>query len=292
MTERGIGIAVAKGWLAVASRDAARVQRGANAAAGVAALVAPVQALAPRAVVLEATGGHERLVATARDAADIPVAIVNPLRGRHFARSTGTLAKTAALDARMLALLGTRMQPDPRPRPDEPSQELAAWLARRRQLGDLQSAERNRRSSVAPRRRSGVDAHRAGLAGQIAELDREVEQTVREDPATQAKAALVRTIPGIGPVVAAPLVGQVPERGRLTRRQSAALAGVAPRHRDSGKRQGPRAIWGGRGAVRARLSMAVVGGIPPIPSSTPSLTGSVPRGKPRRWRWWPAGASC
>jgi transposase len=282
MTERWIGIDVAKGWLDVASTTEARVQRFPNDAAGVAALRDLLTAPAPHLVVLEATGGHERLVATTLEGAGIPVAVVNPLQVRHFARSTGKLAKTDALDAAMLALFGERMQPEPRPQPDATTQDLASLLARRRQLVDMQTAERNRRPTVAPRLRPGLDAHLDWLGEQIAELDRAVEETTKEDPATQAKATLLRSIPSIGPVVAATLVGLLPELGTLDRRQIAALVGVAPLNRDSGTRTGGRHIWGGRGAVRAMLYMAVVSGIVHNPVLKPFYQRLRTQGKPTK----------
>ena len=277
-----IGIDVAKGWLDVANSSAERVVRFANDAAGVAALVAALQGRSPRLVVLEATGGHERVAATALAEAGLAVAVVNPLQVRHFARSTGKLAKTDALDAQVLALFAERMQPEPRPRPTATSQEVASLLARRRQLQEMQTAERNRRPTVAPRLRPGLDAHLAWLKEQIAELDRELEETVQDDPATQAKAALLRSIPSIGPVVAATLVGLLPELGTLDRRQLAALVGVAPLNRDSGKRTGGRSIWGGRSAVRAMLYMATVSGIVHNPLLQPLYDRLCARGKPTK----------
>jgi transposase len=281
MTERWVGIDVAKGWLDVASATEARVTRWANDAAGVAALLATLAAPAPRLVVVEATGGYEGLVVAALEAAGISVAIVNPRQVRDLARSTGKLAKTDTLDARLLALCAARTQPEPRSRPDATSQELAALLARRRQLQEMQSAELNRRPTVAPRLRPGVDAHLDWLAEQIRELDREIEQTVAEDPATQAKAALLRTIPGIGPVVAPTLVGLLPELGTLSRQQIAALVGVAPLNRDGGTRRGPRQIWGGRAAVRTALSMASLSAIR-HPVIKPFYQQLKQRGKPTK----------
>jgi transposase len=277
-----IGIDVAKGWLDVARSDAARVARFANDGAGVVALIADVAPQAPRLVALEATGGHERLVAAALEAAGIAVAVVNPLQVRHFARATGKLAKTDALDAQLLALYGERMQPEPRPRPDETTQELASLLARRRQLQEMQTAEGNRRPSVAPRLRPALDAHLDWLREQIAELDRLLEETVQADPATQAKAAVLRTISGIGPVVATTLVGLLPELGTLSRRQIAALAGVAPLNRDSGTRSGSRTIWGGRASVRSMLYMAVVSGIAHNPLLKPFYPRLCAQGKPTK----------
>jgi transposase len=275
-----IGIDVAKDWLDVARAGERQVARVANDAAGIASLVVTLHDCAPQLVVLEATGGYERLAVTALQAAGLAVAVVNPLQVRHFARSTGKLAKTDALDAQMLALYGERMQPEPRRQPDATSEELASLLARRRQLVEIQTAERNRRATTAPRLRPGLDEHLGWLAKQIAELDREVQQTIAADPAIQAKASMLRTIPGIGPVVAATLVGLLPELGTLDRRQIAALAGLAPLNRDSRQRSGGRRIWGGRGAVRAMLYMATVTGIVHNPLLKPLYARLCARGKP------------
>jgi transposase len=276
-----IGIDVAKGWLDVASSTEARVERFANDAAGSHAVAAALTARRPQLVVLEATGGHERLVAATLEAAGLPVAVVNPLSVRHFARSTGKRAKTDTLDARMLALFAERMQPAPRPRPDETSQELASLLARRRQLLEMQTAEKNRRETIAAPLRPGLDEHLDWLRQQIAELDRRLERAVQEDPATQTKVELLRTIPGIGKLGAPTLVGLLPELGTLGRRQIAALAGVAPLNRDSGTRTGARSIWGGRGVVRAALYMASLSAIR-HPAFQPFYAQLKQRGKPTK----------
>ncbi len=287
-----IGIDVAKDWLDVAGAGQRRVQRFANDAAGVAALVGRLHDQPAQRVVLEATGGYERLAVTALQAAGQAVAVVNPLQVRHFARSTGKLAKTDALDAQMLALFGERMQPDPRPQPDATSQELASLLTRRRQLVEIQTAERNRRATTPSPLRAGLEEHLVWLDEQIAALDRQVHETVAEDPATHTKASVLRTIPSIGPVVAATLVGFLPELGTLDRRQIAALVGVAPLNRDSGQRSGGRRIWGGRGMVRAMLYMATVSGIVHNPLSSRSTTDSVRAANRPKWRWWPVCVSC
>jgi transposase len=277
-----IGIDVAKGWLDVARSDAEHVDRFANDAAGVAALLAELTPRAPQLVVLEATGGHERLVAVALEDSEVPVAVVNPLSVRHFARATGKLAKTDARDAQMLALYGERMRPEPRPRPDAATEEMASLLARRRQLQEMQTAEKNRRPMVAPRLRPALDEHLEWLAEQIAELDRALQETVQADPTTQAKATVLRSIPGIGPVVATTLLGLLPELGTLGRRQIAALAGVAPLNRDSGTRTGPRTIWGGRASVRSMLYMAVVSGLVHNPLLKPFYQRLRAQGKPTK----------
>jgi transposase len=200
---------------------------------------------------------------------------------RDFARASGRLAKTDALDAQVLAWSGARLPPTLRPQPAALSQDVASLLARRRQLQEMQTAEQNRRPTRAPRLRPGLDAHLEWLKEQMADLDRELEQTVQADPEGQAKAALLRSIPGIGKVGAPLLLGLLPELGTLDRRQIAALVGVAPLNRDSGKRRGPRTIWGGRAAVRTALSMASLSAIR-HPACKPFYTQLKQRGKPTK----------
>jgi transposase len=230
----------------------------ANDAAGIATLVADLTARAPQLIVLEATGGHETALTAALVAAGLAVAVVNPRQVRDFARATGQLAKSDALDARVLALFAQRVQPTPRPLPDETAQELAALLARRRQLLEMRGAEQNRRPTLAPRLRPALDAHLVWLSQQITELDADLDQTLRASPVWRAKEELLRSIPGAGPVVARTLLGELPELGALDRWEAAALAGVAPLNQDSGQRQGKRRVWGGRAPVRAALYMAVI----------------------------------
>ena len=259
--ELWIGIDVAKAWLDVASTSEERVQRVANDEPGIAALVAELTARAPRLVVLEATGGHETLVAAALAGAGLPVAVVNPRQVRDFAKATGRLAKTDALDAQTLARFAQRIQPPVRPLPAETTQELASLLARRRQLLAMRTAEGNRRPSLPPRLCPALEEHLAWLTTQIAVLDADLDRTLRESPLWQAKATLLRSIPGIGPVVSTTLLGCLPELGTLSRQEVAALAGVAPLNCDSGTRTGARHIWGGRASVRTALYMAVICGI-------------------------------
>ena len=256
--ERWIGIDVAKAWLDVARGDDAPVARVANDADGIAALVAELSERVPQLVVLEATGGYERAAATALAVAGIPVAVVNPRQVRDFAKATGQLAKTDALDARVLARFAQGVQPPARPLPDAVAEELASLLARRRQLLEMRVAEQNRRPTLAPRLRPALDAHVVWLSQQLAALDEELDRTLRESPVWREKEGPLRSIPGIGPVVARTLLGELPELGTLDRWEAAALAGVAPLAQDSGRRQGTRRTWGGRAAVRAALYMAAV----------------------------------
>jgi transposase len=275
-----IGIDVAKAWLDVASDASEAVQRFANDAEGITTLVTALTAQAPQLIVLEATGGQETALTAALASAGAPVAVVNPRQVRDFARATGQLAKTDALDARLLARFAARVQPVVRPLPDATAQELAALVARRRQLLEMRTAERNRRPSVAPRLRPRLDEHLTWLSQQIAELDRELEQTLRDSPVWQAKEDLLRSVPGIGPVVARTLLAELPELGTLDRHQVAALAGVAPLNCDSGQRSGSRHIWGGRAPVRSALYMAVVCGIRCNPVIRPCYRRLREAGKP------------
>lgn len=275
-----IGIDVAKASLEVASSGEVRTWQVTNDEAGIATLVADLTARAPRLVVLEATGGHERAVTAALAAADVPVAVVNPRQVRDFAKATGQLAKSDALDARLLALFAERVQPPVRPLPDVVAQELAALLARRRQLLEMRTAEHNRRPSLTPRLRPGLDAHVTWLSQQIAAVDRELDQTLRNSPVWREKEELLRSIPGIGAVVARTLLGDLPELGTLTRWEVAALAGVAPLNADSGTRQGQRRTWGGRATVRAALYMAAVVASRWNPAITPLYDRLRDQGKP------------
>jgi transposase len=275
-----IGIDVAKAWLDVASSTAERPWRVANDDDGIVALVADLTARAPRLVVLEATGGHERAVTAALTVAGIPVAVVNPRQVRDFARATGQLAKSDALDARVLALFAARVQPTPRPLPDATAQELAALLARRRQVLEMRVAEQNRRPSLPAPLRPGLDAHVTWLSQQLADLDAELDRTLRASPAWRAKEDLLRSIPGIGPVVARTLLGELPELGTCDRWEVAALAGVAPLNADSGTRRGKRCTWGGRASVRAALYMAAVSASRHNPVIRPYYRRLRDQGKP------------
>jgi transposase len=253
-----IGIDVAKAWLDVARSDTETGARYANTDAGIAALRAALQADAPAGIVLEATGGYEQLTVQQLWAAGLPVAVINPERARSFARAAGRRAKTDAIDARMLAHFGAKLQPAAQPPPEETSAAVGDLVTRRRQLQEMLTAEQNRRERAPARLRPGIDAHLAWLRQHLAELEREVAQVIAADPATAAKAKALRAIPGIGPVVVATLLGALPELGTLRRQEVAALVGVAPINRDSGGRTGVRAIAGGRRASRAPLSMAAL----------------------------------
>ena len=226
---------------------------------GLAALVERLRAFDPYLVVLEATGGFEVTVAAAVVAAEIPLAVVNPRQIRDFARATGQLAKTDALDAKAIARFAEAVRPEPRPVPDAQARALGELVARRRQIVEMMTAERNRRRQLTSWRLiKSVERLLAVLQQELSELEQELDQGIRGTPAWRARDELLRSVPGVGNVVARTLIADLPELGRLDRKQIAALVGVAPLNRDSGKMRGKRTTWGGRAKVRCALYMAAL----------------------------------
>jgi transposase len=257
-----VGIDVAKAELVVAVRPGGARWAVANDEPGRRTLVERLRAEPPQLVVLEATGGYELPAVAALVAAGLPVVVVNPRQVRDFARSTGQLAKTDALDASLLALFAERVQPPVRALPDAATQALDALVARRRQLVEMLVAEQNRlgmaRSNGDRQVTLSLTQTIAFLTRQLATTDREIGTMVRESPVWREREDLLRSVPGIGPVVARTLLAQLPELGRLDRRAIAKLVGVAPLNRDSGTWRGRRTIHGGRASVRAAIYMAAL----------------------------------
>ncbi len=253
-----VGIDVAKATLDVAARPSGEAWRAGNDEAGIAGVVARLRPLGPALIVLEATGGFETAVAAALAAAGLSVVVANPRQIRDFAKATGQLAKTDALDARVLALFAERVRPEPRALPDEAVRGLDALLTRRRQLLEMRTAEHNRLGFAPVAVRRDITQHIRWLDRRLRDVDSDLDQAIRTSPVWRAKEDLLRSVPGIGPVVSRTLLGELPELGTLTRKQIAALVGVAPRARDSGTLRGKRMVWGGRAPVRAALYMAAL----------------------------------
>src|SRR3982750_3091079 len=278
-----VGIDVAKHRLEVHLRPSGESFTINHGEEEVAALVERLGALAPALVVLEATGGLEVRLAATLAAAGLPVAVVDPRQVRAFARATGRLAKTDRLDAEAIARFAEAVRPPVRPLPDEATRPLGALVARRRQLLEMLVAERNRRHAADPALREGIDVHLRWLEEALAGIGRDLGTAVRESAAWRAKEELLRSVPGVGPVSARTLLAELPELGSLPRRQAAALVGVAPFSRDSGRMRGKRAIGGGRAALRACLYMAAVAA---VRGSNPVIAGfyeRLPRaGKPAK----------
>ena len=251
-----LGIDVSKATLDLAADDGGGVQQYANTADGITALVTAVQRVMPTLVVLEATGAYHRAVTAALGAAGVPTAVVNPRQVRDFARSTGQLAKTDRLDAHLLARYGAAVQPVPRALPDATTQELTALVDRRRQLVEMLVAERLRLATARPVVHPTLLEHIAFLERALTRADEDLAQRIDASPVWQAADALLQSVPGIGPQTSRMLLTHLPELGRLNRREVAALAGVAPFARDSGKHRGLRRCWGGRKELRTLLYMA------------------------------------
>ena len=279
-----VGIDVAKAWLDVAVYPGGAAWRVRQEAEALAGLAAQLVALGPACVVLEATGGLELPVAGALGAAGLPVAVVNPRQVRDFARATGRLAKTDALDAGVLARFAAVVRPAARPLPDAAAQELGALVARRRQLSEMLQAERHRQAQAAlpAAVRAELREHVAWLTGRLAQLDRDLAELVQRSPLWRARDDLLRGVPGVGPVLATTLLAELPELGALSRRQVAALAGVAPLNRDSGTLRGRRVTWGGRGPLRRVLYMATVAAVRCNPALRPAYQRLVAAGKPKK----------
>jgi transposase len=230
-----------------------------NDADGIAALVARLGDLDPRGIVLEATGGIEMPLAVALVAAGLPPAVLNPSQAKAFALAIGQQAKTDAIDAKTLARYAQAIQPTPRPLPDDQARQLDALITRRRQLVDFRVAEKNRLALVTSAEvRTDLQAHITYLSDRIKELDEALATAVQASEVCKPKADLLRSGPGVGPVVAHTLLATMPELGTLTNRQISALAGLAPLARDSGTSHGRRSIRGGRADLRAVLYMAAV----------------------------------
>jgi transposase len=255
-----VGIDVAKAELIIAIRPSGDRWAVANDEAGLQTLLKRLRRPAPALVVLEATGGYERATVAALAAARLPVVVANPRQVRDFARATGQLAKTDRIDAETLALFAERVRPEPRALPDEAASALDALLTRRRQVLGMLVAERNRLEHALPAVRRGITQHIRWLERQLQEVDRDLDDSIQASPVWRAKENLLRSAPGVGPVLSRTLIGELPELGTLPRKQIAALAGVAPLARDSGTLKGKRLVWGGRAPVRAALYMGALVG--------------------------------
>lgn len=277
-----IGIDVSKAWLDVAVVSGEPWRAG-QSSEELSALAERLAALHPVLVVCEATGGLEAPLAAALNAAGVPVAVVNPRQVRDFARAMGILAKTDRGDASILAEFAQRVQPVPRPLRDEQAQELAALVARRRQLVEMITMESNRlHAERVPAVREDIAASLGELKARRQRLERELERTIKASPLWQETTALLCSVPGVGPVVSATLIAELPELGTLPRGAIAALVGVAPLARDSGTMRGARRIWGGRAAVRSALYMAALVATRHNPAIRLAYARLRARGKPAK----------
>jgi transposase len=253
-----VGIDVAQQEHVVYIRPTGRRITVENTPAGIDALVQDLHRQKPALVVLESTGGLEVPLVWALYVAGLPVVPINPRQMRDFAKASGVLAKTDKVDAQVIAHFAEAMKPTPRPVPDQDTQVAGALLARRRQLVEMITAEKNRLLRSLPAVQEQIQRHIVWLEQERDCIDTELTVRLEETPAWKARAAVLRSVPGVGPRVTQTLLIELPELGALKGKQISALVGVAPLSRDSGQKHGRRVVWGGRAVVRSALYMATL----------------------------------
>lgn len=253
-----VGVDISKSTLDVAVSNFREARQFANDDKGIGGAVCYIASLKPAGIILEATGGLEMPLAAALQAASLPVVIINPRQVRDFARATGALAKTDAIDARILALFGVRIKPQIRILPDKLTCEMGNLLTRRRQLVEMITAEHNRLLQADNDIHPGIEDHIKWLEEALSNINKDVEDRIKRSPSWHEKDTILKSVPGVGKVVSSTLLIELPELGKLNRRKIAALAGVAPMNRDSGTLRGKRTVWGGRAKLRSVLYMAAL----------------------------------
>jgi transposase len=254
-----VGIDVCKARLDVALLPRGEALSLTNDEEGIEALTEKLVEASATLVVLEATGGYERPLVAALAASQIAVAVLNPRQARDFAKATGRLAKTDKIDALVLARFAEAIRPTPKAPPEAEALEFQAILARRRQIIGMLVAEKNRLgASTSKKVRSRLEAHIRWLEKELARIDRDLEEVINQSPTFKENEALLRSVPGVGPVLSRTLLAELPELGSLSPRELSALVGVAPLNRDSGIFRGRRSVWGGRAKVREALYMGAL----------------------------------
>jgi transposase len=253
-----VGIDVSKERLDVHVRPAGTVLSYSRDAAGIDALIGELGGLALQLIAVEATGGFEEVVVASLAAAGLPVVVVNPAQVRAFASAIGRRAKTDPIDAAVIAHFAEATKPQVRPLPDAATQALADLVTRRRQIIQMIVAEGQREKRASPRARKSIMRLLKTLRAELADLDTEISETVRGSPLWREKEDLLASVPGVGPVTVRTMLAELPELGSLDRRKIAALVGLAPFTRQSGKWRGKSFIGGGRASVRAALFMAAM----------------------------------
>lgn len=252
------GVDVSKETLDIAVHPRQQFKSFRNNETGINGAVTYLKSISPTLVVMEATGGLETSLAAALSASGIPVAVINPRQVRDYAKSVGKLAKTDKIDAHIMADFAAVVHPESRPLADSQTQELKDILTRRSQLNEMITAEKNRLQRARKPLSDNIKAHIAWLEQELDEMDSNLHDFIQKSPIWREKDNLLRSIPGVGPVLSSTLLAELPELGSLNRKQIAALVGVAPLNRDSGKFRGKRSVWGGRAKVRTALYMAAL----------------------------------
>jgi transposase len=281
-SEEYVGIDVSKHRLDVAVLGQKVTTAAANTKRGITALVSQMHQINPKLIVVEATGGYEELLVLELYAAGLPVALVSPQRVRQYARARGLLAKTDVLDAQNLAEYGKNIQPRLFVAKSEEGRRLSAIVGRRRQLGDMHKAEKNRLRTAYSEMKSSIQAVIECLEAEMDRMDNEIRKFMKEHADFQEQEKLLRSAKSIGPVTAATLLADLPELGKLDRKQIAALVGVAPMNHDSGKKRGYRKTKGGRPEVRSVLYMSALSAIRYNPMIKAQYEQLVKRGKEKK----------
>ena len=279
---KAVGIDVSKAVLDVAFEEQGAVRRFANEPDGWAQLIELIHPGEVSQVVLEASGGYEQGVVMALAQSGLPVCQVNPRQARDFARANGALAKTDAIDARMLAQMGATLSLRRYTAPTPAQQELRELVVRRAALVDMRTAERNRLHQACARVRASIEALLETLNTEIKRLEQRIRWLLQEQFGLAERAARLQQVRGISQTNAASLLAHVPELGQLDRKAIAKLVGVAPLNRDSGTQRGKRTSWGGRAQARKALYMATRVAVRHEPSLQDRYQRLLDQGKPKK----------
>lgn len=283
MNEIYVGIDVSKDSLEVALRPSNTVQSFTNGEEGIAEILQLLRPQSPALIVLEATGKYERPMARALAVEGLPFNVINPRQARAFARATGILAKTDRIDALLLARFAETLRPEARSLKDEQTEALGELVTRRRQIVEMITAEKNRHAMATEKRvRRDIQVHIRWMEKRLDDLNDDIDQWIRQSPLWREKDQLLQSVTGVGPVLASTILGSLPELGTLNRKQIAALVGVAPFNRESGRHKGKQKIQGGRSAVRSVLYMGTVAGIRSNPVLRSFYERLVAKGKPKK----------
>jgi len=278
-----IGIDIAKNTIEISVRPSGEHWSASTEPDVLIRTVDRLAALEPATIVMEATGGYEARVASLLSTAGLPVAVVNPRQVRDFARAAGILAKTDAIDARVLALFAEKMKPECRPVPSEDEQTLKELISRRRQLVDMRTAELNRRQqTISPQVHKSISTLIESINQELDTIEREIKTRIKADSAWRAKDKVIQSAPGIGETTASMLIAEMPELGTINRRKIASLGGLAPMNRDSGTFRGRRMITGGRSSIRAGLYMPMLSAIRCNPQIKTFYNRLIADGKPKQ----------
>jgi transposase len=281
-TKTYAGIDVAKDHLDVAIMPSREKMQYSNDEGGIDKLVKRLRNLSIKLIVMEPTGGFEAPAAAALTAEGMSVAVVNARQVREYAKATGRLAKTDGIDALVMAEFAANIKPPARPLRDEETEEIKAMVSRRRQLLEMLTAEKNRMAMARKHLKPHILAHIKWLKKEVEGLDSDLRKRIEDSPVWRVKDNLLQSIPGVGKVLSATLLAELPELGNLNRRQIAALVGVAPFNRDSGHMKGKRSVWGGRASIRAVLYMATLVGTRYNPVIKEFYQRLVQRGKAKK----------